>query len=84
MTSPRLGDAPIALAEFFGLLMECPLHGGNPATCHLHHVRELPVHDRFEWAKGVAMDEARRIRTDCNACVGRQLEAWQRETPPQR
>lgn len=76
MSPLRLSDDPVALADFFGLLMECPLHGGNPADCQLNHVRVLPLHDRYEWAKGLGVDEANHIRHKCAQCMAAQKEKW--------
>lgn len=75
MNPRRLGSEPLELAAFFGLLMECSLHGGNPRDCQLHNVRELPLHDRYEWAKGAELVDARRIKAACAECSRRQLAA---------
>lgn len=71
--SPRLTQNPDALAEFFGLLVECPLHGGNPRECLFCQVRALHLHDRYEWAKGLNADEAAVLRSRCAQCMAQGL-----------
>lgn len=73
---PQLSQDPEALAEFFGLLVECPLHGGNPKDCQLRHIRTLHLQDRYEWAKGLQVDEAMKLRVQCGECMARQQQAW--------
>ena len=72
----RLAQDSTTLAEFMGLLVGCPLHGGNPKECQLHHVRSLALHQRYEWAKGVHLDEAMLIRQRCRACLAHQKARW--------
>ncbi len=66
---PRLNQDPESLAEFFGLLVECPLHGGNPTHCELRHLRGLHLQDRFEWSKALLVEEAAAIRARCARCM---------------
>ena len=84
MMSPRLGDDPATLAELFGLLVECPRHGGNPAHCDLRHIRQLALQDRFEWAKGLDLAEAQRIRAACAPCMRQPKTDWGLEQPQPR
>lgn len=72
----RLPEDPSLLAEFVGLLVECPMHGGNPGHCQLNHVRTLPMCDRYEWAKGLTIQEAVHIRRQCRSCMCSQKRAW--------
>lgn len=72
---PRLSQDPASLAEFFGLLVECPLLGGNPKDCQLHHVRTLQLQHRYEWAKGLEATEAWHIRAKCSQCMSGLLQA---------
>ncbi len=73
---PRLSQDTAALAEFFGLLVECPRLGGNPRDCQLHHVRTLPLQQRYEWAKGLDAAEVWHIRGRCSQCVRSCHTSW--------
>lgn len=82
MNPPRLGHELAAFADIFGLLMECPLHRGNPQGCELHGVRELPLHDRYAWAKHVGPQEVCRICAGCPDCTGWQRATWGSDALP--
>ncbi len=64
-----LPEHPIAHASIVGLLVECPLHHGNPEHCQLHALRKLSMMDRFSWSLKVTADEAFRIMNCCSGCL---------------
>lgn len=53
----------VSAARLVGLLMECPVSGGNPADCPLHEIRLLPLADKFKWARSRTREEADAIFT---------------------
>ena len=62
-------QSPEALAELFGLLVECPLHGGNPDHCLFRSLRSMDLAERYRWTKEIGVDEAAVMRSRCAECM---------------
>jgi hypothetical protein len=43
--------------QLAGLLVACPLQGGNPSDCQLHKIRLLSAQRRFAWARQLSPAE---------------------------
>ena len=40
----------------FGLAVECPM-GNNPSDCQIHHIRLLPMQERYEWVEKLSNEQ---------------------------
>lgn len=49
------------VAQLVALTMACPVEQNNPADCPLNTIRQLPLKERFEWAKSRTPEEAKSI-----------------------
>lgn len=59
---------PIRETYLVGLLMECPVQGGNPSSCPLFEKRKLPMVERYEWSKTLSHEEATDLFRICARC----------------
>ncbi len=42
-----------------GLLVTCPVDGGNPEDCCLNDLRKRPMRERYGWVKALTLEEKR-------------------------
>jgi hypothetical protein len=52
-----------------GLIFGCPRGETGRACCPLAEVRKLPVHERFQWMRGLSQAERLDLVTRCSCCA---------------